>query len=312
MRDGLLSLVGVQAEATFNGAGTGSIYRLIGLREFEHVFEPIGRTTKINVWRHESKQARAGVFWTGRYDTEISATADFNLILSNLLALVSSTGVAGGTKHVYRLRRAEAVAVKSLKWRIAYDQGPWVTLHGVVITGIRCTIRAQALFNIAVDFTAVRKESVNVNPSWTVVDAENRRIVGSGCAVSIDDAEAQPVQEISFAFELPREVRNLTRSGVPGALSYNGPAIISGSINPYFSGAGDLVEKVTSATEFKFAVQGYDEAVSRFELSLPRVAPQSGQADPVQEEVTSSIAFKGLSDTEADPSLEPTISLTVP
>lgn len=311
MSAAILAFIAVQAEATFAGNGTGTIHELAGLTEFEQQFESLARTTRISVWRQEASQQSAGASYRGRLDIEVAVSPALNLLLQTILALKSSGSVAGGTEYVYRMARVEELELPSVKLLVAFEDGPWLTFSGVMITMLRFTVRALQVVRLSVDWVAASKVETDVNPGWTIVRTECETLVGFRAVAEIDETAVETLIELGLTIEVPLELRNLTTVGVAGMFAKNGPATVGGNLVDYLGGS-DLPAKVRSGVEFDLGCVLSDGTIDRLAMELPRTVAQSGQpAIKGDSDVTTPVPYKVLLDAAADPNDEPLLTLVV-
>jgi hypothetical protein len=303
MKSQILTTVAVQAESTFAGSGTGTIYRVTGVRQFEPSFDSVLRTTKVSVWRQETGQKRAGYVFGGRLDVEGSPGNALRLLLSNLLCLKDPVLVEdpGNTTYTFRPKRSQPFVIESLKFYVAYESGPWETYSGCVITSLRCTTRGQNITNISCDFMCASVQSVDSDPVWTIATESLNSIVASDAVLTIDAVPVTGMIELSCEINLPRDKTRMSRDGVAGRFSSMGPAVITGAFNEYFGSEGDLPQAVRDGSEVALKATLNAGSGTLLEFDFPRVAPQSGQPNPLgQADVTSQIPFKVLADADLD------------
>lgn len=323
MKAAILSTIAVQAEATYAGAGTGTIFALCGLTEFDQQFDPMARSTRINIWRLEESQQKAGASLRGRVDIELKVGSALNLLVNTILAIQSQTDVDGGTQFVYRLRRAEDMAT-SVRLLGAFEDGPWFTLSGVVVTTLRLTVRARQVVRMAIDWVASGVENTSVNPAWDIVEESldvmspvsgddgaihgedggiyygssvgvQPLVAGEG-QVLLDDVPMTESVELSLEIEAQREARNLSRLGAANRMVRSGPVVVGGNLVEYFVG-NDLPEKVRDGSEFSLSCALAEGSVDRFVVALPRVVAQNGQPSIRGDtDIVGSVPFKALSD----------------
>jgi len=310
----VISRVSVQAEASFTGAGTGDIYQITGIREFDHQFEPVQRTTKVTVWRQESGQSTGGRVFRGRLDVEGSPGSALRLLLSNMLAEKAAVSSGGGlSTYQFRPRRSQPMVLDSLRFLAEFEDGPWYEFKGCVIESLRWTVRAQNITNISCEFLCAQLVEWDVNPSWTVVSDNLNPLVASDAVLTIDGSPVSEFIELSCELSVPRVPTRMNRDGQATRFSIMGQSLISGAINEYFGNSFNLPYVVRDGGEFALKATLNAGGGSLLEFEFPRVAPQSGQPGIVgAADSVSQIPFKVLADADLDEASETNVRFIQP
>ncbi len=292
-KDQLLGRVAVVAETEHAGSVTGTPYWMAGLREFEPAFDPAWRTTRTGVWRLEESQRSDGNTYNGRLDIEAFSSQALLLMFGAMM--VRTLQDDGSARYTPQL--SQRPYVPSLRFYIAYDEGPWYELRGVACEAFRLAVRAQQLVHVSTDWLAAELVVHTVDPGWDFAEERNLPENGSASNVYVDEAEVPDSVEVGVTLQVPTRQGNTDRDGVPTRAIRTGPTTVTGSISKYV-GAGDAMPAVVFGREEFALALVLGEGIL---MVLPRCLPQEGMSAPVgDQDVTLRVPFKALTGSSAD------------
>lgn len=295
-KDAQLGFGAIQAESTFNGTGSGSLYRLPGAVRFEWGVNPVHRLRKVNVWRMEDTEAQAGLTYEGNLEMELHSARSMNLMLEGILAPISALGGTPAT-YTYRPPRADYPVTESFKLFAAYEGGPWLTFSGVVIETVRFTVRARTLVRMSVRWRAAAVLEQVSDPSWSIVTDPDRRVTSDSCTIKIDDVAHTQGVDATLEIRDPKDLVNLGADGVATGWSRLGTQAVVGSVVEIYDPTHDLPAIARGLTEtslyFKLAAQA--EPTYYVEATLPRVVWDEANPAPMGEgDVAETASFRAV------------------
>ena len=309
-----LGRLGIQAESSFLGSTTGSLFQAPGAVSLEWQTQYVKRTQRVSVWRQDAGQTQAGYSFKGSLEFELHASRALGAILDTFFTLKGVVADTGFNLYTYRPWRNDPPASSSVRIMAEFDSH-WLMFSGVLFKRIRFTGRTGAIVRVSLDWISPRLTEYTTTPGWTFVEDSRKIMTGDAASADLDTVNHGQVSEFSVEFSDNIGLSNMGPDGEYTQATRFGQQNITGTLVEYFDSALDLPGGARGGTEFdldlKMPAQG--DATRYLNVEMPVILFRKADQTAIdQADSMINATFVGLQPSALDDTDELQLRYTVP
>lgn len=316
INEGYANFLGVQREATLNGAGSGTIYAADGKTSFQ--WEPVighGVNT-VSLWRQSSGQTSATLHFQGSITLEYGHTELHRLLMEALLETVSTQADTPSTGFTtYTMRPRLISSPRSFRIGLEFNPGgPYYILHGAVIDAFQVTVRLHEIIKIKYDFKFCTLEDVGAaSMSLTATSGSFNRISPAVVIPFLDGVQSDWIIEANFTAAQRMEPAQFGETKAPTKFRSQDKFSINGELVEYFRTGSVIPGKARNLAEGAIDLRiNHPSTVQKLNLITPRVLYRSGTPAGVsRQELSYRASFDVQHDDLINPATEPRIVMVI-
>lgn len=339
--NGWANVLTVQAEDSFNASSSEPIYALVGKTRFTQQPVILGKTSTVDVWRNESKNAAFGKYFQGTIEMEFGFNAVVQMLLSSFFELLSTTTIGeqlgtedglgleteggdsleteSGAFTQLKFRTPRLQAVKSFKIGLGYGSPGTggLAYSGVVIDSVIIDIRRNQVPKLTLNYKCAVQTPVgssDILGTPVIILAKNLSD-HTQCSGTLDGNPLTFFTEANFTFTHTKQAARFSSGGVASLFAYDAPPFtMKGQVAEYHNPGSVFPSCVLDQSDHAFYLQLLDPlGTSRaLQISFPRVSFVDGTPDGIGKgDLVYRANFTALQDSALNTSAEPNILLVV-